>query len=263
MPRRSATARASLAAGRATTIEAIFGVRRPPIGPGAQRHADHPKPIAHQEGGGNGGVHTPAHRDGDRLGGAHAALLAFPASSRAFGGCAPRSGETVSATYSMSRDEVHRPRENRTELRACSGESPMARSTWDGSTAPELHAAPDDTPIPCRSKASTTDSASAPGKARLLICGRRLCRMAVPQGSSPGHHQRRFQPVSEPCDAATRLFQVRVRSVAARPGRPHPPRSRCPAARPLLPSAVDQGDHGHPPSDVEGTDPFGAVDLVS
>ena len=35
------------------------------------------------------------------------------------------------------------------------------------------------------------------------------------------------------------------------------------AARPLLPSAVDQGDHlGHPTSDVQGTNPLGAVDLV-
>ena len=101
-----------------------------------------------------------------------------------------------------------------------------------------------------------------PGKGQAADMRKAPLPMAVPQGSSTGH-QRRFQPISEPRDAVARLFQVGVqkrRSARQADGAGHVLGAA--AARALLPSPVDQGDHLGPPPDIKGTDPFGAVDLV-
>jgi len=42
----------------------------------------------------------------------------------------------------MSSSVVGSPKENRSELLAISGETPMAKSTWEGSGLAELQAAP-------------------------------------------------------------------------------------------------------------------------
>lgn len=57
--------------------------------------------------------------------------------------------------------------------RACSGASPMASRTWDGSTEPDEQAAPVETAKPRRSSAMTRDSAETPSKRMLVVLGRR------------------------------------------------------------------------------------------
>src|SRR5439155_18785534 len=70
------------------------------------------------------------------------------------------SGSTHSTTYSMSSAVVERPSEHRTAPIAQSTEIPIATRTCEGSTLPDVHAEPADTPMPLRSRPRTIDSDS-------------------------------------------------------------------------------------------------------
>src|SRR5207302_11032623 len=83
------------------------------------------------------------------------------------------SGTIDSITYWMSSAEVAWPSEERTEPMAQSSGMPMATSTYDGSTLPDVHAEPADTPMPFRSRPSTMDSDSTLRKHMLHVPGRR------------------------------------------------------------------------------------------
>ena len=57
------------------------------------------------------------------------------------------------------------------EARASSGFRPIAVSTWEGSTAPDEHAAPVEQASPFRSRAMMRASPSIPGKVMLVVFG--------------------------------------------------------------------------------------------
>ncbi len=71
----------------------------------------------------------------------------------------------------MSARVVWRPRLKRKLARASSAGRPMAVSTWEGSTAPEEHAAPVEQAKPFRSSAITRASPSMPGKMMFVVFG--------------------------------------------------------------------------------------------
>src|SRR6266853_749900 len=74
----------------------------------------------------------------------------------------------------MSSALVERPSEHRTAPMAQSTATPIATRTCDGSTLPEVHAEPAETPMPFRSRPSTIDSDSTWRKSRLAVPGSRL-----------------------------------------------------------------------------------------
>src|SRR5579862_5293536 len=77
----------------------------------------------------------------------------------------------ISATASISSAVLLQPRLIRSELRASATLRPIARSTWDGSTAPAAHAEPIETSTPSRSSAISMLSPSTPGNVRLSVFG--------------------------------------------------------------------------------------------
>src|SRR5438552_3079519 len=83
------------------------------------------------------------------------------------------SGSMHSITYSMSSAVVEQPSEQRTAPIAQSSGTPIATSTCDSSTLPDVHADPADTPMPLRSSPSTMDSDSTCRKRRLAVPGSR------------------------------------------------------------------------------------------
>ena len=75
-----------------------------------------------------------------------------------------RSLETIPGSTSMTRaicsSVVHRPRENLIDPWAISCESPMASSTWEGSSVEEVQAEPVEAAIPSMSSDRSIDSPS-------------------------------------------------------------------------------------------------------
>jgi len=69
------------------------------------------------------------------------------------------------------------PRLNRIALWQVSGDIFMASNTWDGSVEPDEHADPEDTAIPCKSRAIRRDSDSTNSKLKFSVFGnlRVLC----------------------------------------------------------------------------------------
>src|SRR2546425_7368606 len=73
----------------------------------------------------------------------------------------------------MSSAVVVRPSEQRTAPIAQSSATPIATSTCEGSTLPDVHADPADTPMPLRSSPRTMDSDSTCRKRKLAVPGSR------------------------------------------------------------------------------------------
>ncbi len=73
-----------------------------------------------------------------------------------------------------------RPNEKRSAAMPRSGGTPIAVSTWEGSTAPVLHADPDEQATPARSKCISSASLSVPGIDTLDTCGARsVCQPLI------------------------------------------------------------------------------------
>ena len=76
----------------------------------------------------------------------------------------------------MSFAVVERPTVKRTLPRARSGGSPSAVRTCDGSTAPAVHADPEEAQMPCWSRSTKTLSLSTKSNSRFALFGRRRVR---------------------------------------------------------------------------------------
>ena len=74
-------------------------------------------------------------------------------------------GGRISRIYSTSSIVFSSPRERRSDPCAISWGRPMARSTWLGSSEPEVHAEPEEAQIPFISSSRRSDSPSIPSKA--------------------------------------------------------------------------------------------------
>ena len=80
-------------------------------------------------------------------------------------------GEDLDSTYSISSSVLSLPVESRRLPWARSMGTPIAFSTWDGSSEDEVQADPLEAPIPSMSRLSRIDSPSMYSKTKLALLG--------------------------------------------------------------------------------------------
>src|SRR5690606_12920109 len=229
---------------------AIRQIRRPQL----HRNADDVVAFLFEQRRRHGAVHPAAHGDHDAnfmlrrrtgrqrpprrravrsLHGSHSFLRQI----RTAAGARPRSLATLSATASTtaatSSIVVYLPTVTRKAPSVSSLGKPTARSTWAGSSEPEVQAEPAEAAMPAKSRLSSSDSPSTPGKLKWALLGSRCvgCPFSTASGT-----RRRMPSISASrsraaCSAASILLAAARRSAALRPTMP----ATCsvPARKPL------------------------------
>ncbi len=140
----------------------------------------------------------------------------------------------------------------------------MARSTWDGSVEPAVHAEPDEAAIPALFRPLRIASPSAQSKAMLEVLGRRLSRSPLTKQSLICAEHAGLEAVAQGFHAGLlnrEVFRRKLRRDAQRHDGGHILRAAAPTA--FLPAAADQCVKAHALADVKHADPLGCMQLMA